>query len=267
MHILVIGATGLIGAAAVARLAEDGHEVTGIARNISRGEQRWSTVRWIGLDLSKTALPDLWLPHLAGVQAVVNCAGLLQDAPGESLRDVHERGVAALFEACARMGVRRVVQLSAIGIDRATPTKFSLTKLAGDQALMRHDLDWVILRPSVVVGRAAYGGSALFRGLAALPVLPVMPNTAPLQIVQIDQVTETIGFFVKLDAPARLTLELAGPDRLALTEVVGAYRRWLGWPEARLLTLPAGLAGVLFRARRFCRPARLAAAATFGGPK
>jgi len=33
---------------------------------------------------------------------------------------------------------------------------------------MNRDLDWVILRPSVVVGSAAYGGSALFRGLAAL---------------------------------------------------------------------------------------------------
>lgn len=160
MQILVVGATGLIGAATVARLIHDGHHMTGIARDIRRAERRWPQVRWIGLDLSKTISPDVWLPHLDGVQAVVNCAGILQDAPGESVRGVHERGIAALFEACARKGLRRVVQLSAIGIDREAPTEFSLTKLAGDQALMRQDLDWVILRPCVVVGRSAYGGSS-----------------------------------------------------------------------------------------------------------
>jgi uncharacterized protein YbjT (DUF2867 family) len=83
-----------------------------------------------------------------------------------------------LFAACEQAGVRRIVQVSAIGGDRHTATAFSQTKLAGDTALMQRDLDWVILRPSVVLGPAAYGGSALFRGLAALPLLPVIPIPA-----------------------------------------------------------------------------------------
>jgi uncharacterized protein YbjT (DUF2867 family) len=100
-------------------------------------------------------------------------------------------------------GVRRVVRLSAVGVDRETPTEFSRTKLAGDNALMERDLDWVILRPSVVIGHAAYGGSALIRGLAALPVQPVMAGTGPLQIVALDDVVDTVVFFLRPDAPSR----------------------------------------------------------------
>ena len=85
---------------------------------------------------------------------------------------------------------------------------------------MASDLDWIILRPSVVVGRPAYGGSALFRGLASLPVLPVMPNTGLLQVVQLDDVADTVLFFLAPGAPTRLALDLAGPEQLPVTEVV-----------------------------------------------
>jgi uncharacterized protein YbjT (DUF2867 family) len=259
MRVLVTGATGFIGAAVVARLIAEGHDVVGMARNISRAHRRLPQVRWVGLDIAHAINAEVWLAHLARVEAVVNCAGLLQDTPGESVSGVHERGAAALFEACERTGIRRFVQISAIGIDRESPTPFSRTKLRGDEALMRRDLDWIILRPSVVVGRSAYGGSALFRGLAALSVLPVMPNMARLQIVQLGDVVETVLFCLQPGTPGRLTLELAGPERLTFAEVVGAYRRWFGWSDAPLWHLPGPLAAMLYRlgdlaGRLGCRP-------------
>jgi uncharacterized protein YbjT (DUF2867 family) len=246
MRVLIMGATGLIGAAAVARLICDGHEVVGIARDVDLARRRYPHMRWLALDIGRLTTPRDWLPHLSGIDAVINCAGALQSGPRDSVRSVHEDGPAALFLACESAGVRRVIQISAIGIDRDTPTGFSRTKLHGDAALMVRDLDWVILRPSVVLGRAAFGGSALFRGLAALPMLPVVPGTGQLQVVQLDDVVTTIMTFLKPDAPARLSLDLAGPDRLSFVEVVGAYRRWLGWPDARTLTIPGWSASLLF---------------------
>jgi hypothetical protein len=143
--------------------------------------------------------------------------------------------------------VRRVVHFSAIGVDRETPSSFSQTKLRGDEVLKQRDLDWVILRPSVVVGRASYGGSALFRGLAALPILPEMPETGPLQIVQLDDVVRTVIFLLQPEAPSRISLELAGPERLAFSDVVEHYRRWLGWRPAGRWAMPGWLAGIMYR--------------------
>lgn len=246
MRILLTGANGFIGSAVLARLKDHGHQVVAVTRTGSaRG---LSADRVVALDIARATHAADWLPHLSGVDAVVNCAGLLQDSPGHSVEGVHLTGADALFAACEQAGVRRVVHLSAIGVDREQPTAFSRTKADGERALRSRDLDWVILRPSVVVGRSAYGGSALFRGLAALPILPVMPGSGPLQIVQLDELVSTIVYFARPETPGRVAFDIAGPERLSFTDVVLAYRRWLGWRSPRIIHVPHWMGPAAFRA-------------------
>ena len=247
MRILVIGATGLIGSAIAARLRSDGHHVTGLGRGGRTPPRGLGFDAWIPLDVRNATAPADWLPHLAGVDAVVNCAGVLQDSSRDSTARVHRDAPAALWRACGEAGVRRVIHFSALGVDRGAITGFSQTKYAGDEALAASDLDWVILRPSVVVGRPAYGGSALFRGLAALPLLLRPKEAGPVDIVQLSDVVETVARLIQPDTPSRVALELAGPDRLSFEEVIAAYRAWLGFPAARVIAAPGWLMGLAYK--------------------
>ena len=245
MKILVIGATGLVGSAVCARLAAAGHNVI---RAVRPGKQPAGGLgTWVEVEVTRAVEPSDWLPHLKGIDAVVNCAGALQDGMRHTMRGVHAQGPRALFIACQQSGVRRVVHFSAIGVDRQQPTVFSRTKLSGDVALMETDLDWVILRPAVILGDAAFGSSALFRGLAALPFLPLMPSTGKLQVVQLEDVTETVVRVVEKTAPSKLSHEVVGPNQLGFDEIIARYRRWLGWPPAMSYLLPRPLASLLYR--------------------
>jgi uncharacterized protein YbjT (DUF2867 family) len=231
MKIAVIGGTGLIGSAIVAHLSSRGHAVISMSRSAGPASSEAKRI-----DLSAATSPSYWLPHLDGIEAVVNCAGVLQDSPKDSTSMVHHHGIANLFAACEQLAIRRVIHFSAIGVDRETPSAFSETKLSGDNALMARDLDWVILRPSVVIGPPAYGASALMRGLAALPAIAVMPNTGQLQIVLLEDVVRSI--FSILPCP---------PEELS------NWSAHVGTPFPKLLRCSAfGTAGLL-RARFTCR--------------
>jgi uncharacterized protein YbjT (DUF2867 family) len=250
VRILVAGATGLIGSAVCARAIADGHSVLAAIRPGSN-TRPLGVEAVVEIDIARATDLSDWEPHLDDVDAVVNCAGVLQAGPQQSPQGVHCRGLAALAEACAERRIRRVIHFSAIGIERDALSEFSASKAAGDAALMAEDLDWIVLRPSVVLGAGASGAGGLFRGLAALPALPVMPDTGLLQVVQLEDVTQTVMFFLDRSAPGRVVLEVAGPERLSLPEVVAAHRRWLGWPPARQLPLPRWLSTLLYRAGDF----------------
>lgn len=248
LRILLLGATGLIGSAVAARLGRAGHEVVGLARTLDAAARRVPVANWIRFDLRSLTRSEDWTPHLAGIDAVVNCAGVLQDSARDSTAKVHRDAPRALWAACAGAGVRRVVQVSAIGLDEGGVTAFSGTKFEGDAALAASGLDFAILRPSVVIGGPAYGGTALIRALAALPVLPCFPDTGPIDIVQLDDVVETVLRLLEREGPLQVTLDLAGPERLTLAEIVAAWRRWLGWPPTREVRLPDFLLALGWRA-------------------
>src|ERR1700733_12990389 len=115
MRVLVTGGYGLIGAACLARLRAEGHDLVGAGRSIDEARLRFPYARWIAADFHRLTTPESWREALAGVDAVVNCVGALQDGVRDDLQKIHVAAPAALFTACEQNNIRRVVHISAIG--------------------------------------------------------------------------------------------------------------------------------------------------------
>jgi uncharacterized protein YbjT (DUF2867 family) len=187
-----------------------------------------------------------WTTLLAGVDAVVNCAGALQDSPRDSLQAVHLDAAAALYAACVSKGVRRVVHISAIGVKAGSDTAFGQTKQAAEVLLKALDLDWVILRPGLVLAPASYGGSALLRGLAGFPLLvPALFPDRIVQVVSAEDVAEAVARAIAPGASARMSLDIASVEKTTLGEILTALRAWLGFRPAPLAPVPAALVGAV----------------------
>jgi len=242
-RILVLGASGFIGSAVAAHLAERGFEVRAGARRPAEARRRLPAFEWVAADFHDLTHADDWRPLLDGVDAVVNCVGVLQDGAGDSLAVAHQTGPAALFAACEAAGVRRLIHISAVGADAAAGTAYARSKQATEAMLARTALDWIVLRPSLVVGRSAYGGTALMRGMAALPlVIPVVGGAQRFRPIMLPDLAEAIARLLQAGAPSRTTLEVAGPQSLTLAEVLRAFRGWLGLRPAPVISVPRALA-------------------------
>jgi uncharacterized protein YbjT (DUF2867 family) len=241
MRVLVTGAYGLIGAACLARLHRDGHELVAAGRSLETAQRRAPYARWIVADYDRLTRAEDWLPLIGGVDAVVNCVGVLQDGARDDVRRVQVEATTALFAACERGGVRRVVHISAIGASRDAPTAFARTKAEAEDDLAARTLDWAILRPGLVLAPVVYGGTAILRGLAGLPfVTPLIEADARVQVVSVSDVAETVAHCLTTDA-SMIKWDVAHPQVLTLGAIVGATRSWLGFPPRPLLRMPRAI--------------------------
>lgn len=243
---LLLGAGGFIGRHVLAALLARGHAVTAVVRRPEGLADAFPAATVLTMDLARATTAGHWHAALAGIDAVVNAAGVLR---GPDMGAVHTAMPAALHRAALAAGVRRIVLLSAISARPDVATDYACTKLAGEADLRRSGLDWTILRPSLVYGEGSYGGTSLLRGLAALPLLVPLPGDGAFAFTPI-HVADLADDVARITAdPAFIgrTLEPVGPRTLDLRELLGAYRAWLGFGRTRFLPVPMPLMRLLGR--------------------
>ncbi len=241
MRVLVLGANGFIGSAIVAALVRADMAVRCVVRDPDKLANRFPGVETVKSDLRDESArdPQYWIEALAGVDAVVNAAGVLQPRRKRDAWAVHCNAPDALFAACERMGVRRVIQISAVGVENVA-TVYARSKGTGDQKLMARELDWTILRPAIVIGDGSYGGSSMLRAIAAFPwVTPVIGDGGNhLDFIHKDDLARAIVEMLRSGAATRAILEPASRERLTMSEAVRAYRRWLRLKAAPAVRVP-----------------------------
>ncbi|WP_461495195.1 SDR family oxidoreductase [Pyruvatibacter sp.] len=240
MKVGLIGAHGFIGSHVARRFVRAGHEVTGFGRDLDLGRRLVPTVEWRPCDLNTDTDPQIWADRLEGCDVLVNCAGVLQKTSRDDPAAIHGAATCALFDGALKAGVRRIIHVSALGADDDVDTEYSRSKRVADKYLAELDTDWIILKPSLVVARECYGGTAMVRMLAGLPGLVVIPEQANIvfQPVAMDDLTDGILRLSDANAPSRLTLAVTGPAIQDLTDIVQTIRAWLGFGPARMLAVP-----------------------------
>jgi uncharacterized protein YbjT (DUF2867 family) len=249
VKVLVVGASGFIGARLADAFAAGGHEVRCASRN---GADRRGCDS--GLRLDYTSLPALeqLTQMVAGCEVVINAVGILRARGKQTFDALHTTGPQALFRACALAGVRRVIQISALGADAAAVSQYHRSKRAADRYLMDQPLDWAVVQPSLVYG-AGGTSAALFDALASLPVLP-LPGRGQqrVQPVHIDDLVAAVLRLAESPATLRCVLSVVGPEAMTLREFLGELRSQFGRPPALAIPVPlplvrlgARMAGVL----------------------
>ena len=249
MKILLTGASGLIGTALAEHWAARGHQVVHAGRGAAASaEPPPGSNSSLVADFADPPPSEWWLPHLVGMDAVVNAVGIFEEDTRHTFADVHTRAPTALFTAAALAGVPLVVQISALGADEHAVTPFHVSKRQADDALRRLPVTSVIVQPSLVY--APDGASAtLFNQLALWPVVALPATTAPLQPVALRDLVEAVTRMVEHPPTQSCTVKAVGPQALTLKAYVGALRRALGI-QCHQAVVPIPLRWVIASARR-----------------
>jgi NADH dehydrogenase len=234
-RVLLLGGTGYVGDGMRLRMREAGLHV----RLLVRTPEAAGRHQREGFD---TAIGDITdaasiARALEGMDAVVNLVGIIKEKGDATWERIHYHGVRNVIDAAKQAGVRRVVEMSAIGAANTPEYPYHYFNWLSEEALKESGLDWTIFRPSIIFGP---GDKQQFvTQLADLvrmaPVVPVVgKGDARFQPVHLDDVADC--FIVALRDPATIgrIYELAGPDVITYEGILDETMRALGKRRPKL---------------------------------
>ncbi|HWT99736.1 MAG TPA: SDR family oxidoreductase, partial [Terriglobales bacterium] len=199
MRIVVIGGSGLIGTKLVARLREKGHEV--MAASPASGV---NAVTGEGL-----------AEALQGAQVVVDVANSpsFDDQP---VMEFFQKSGRNLLAAEAAAGIKHHVALSVVGTERLLESGYFRAKMAQEELIRAGSVPYTILRSTQFfefvngITQSAISGDTV--RLSPAYIQPIVSDDVAVALAE-----------VTLAAPVNGIVELAGPEKLRLTELVQLY--------------------------------------------
>ncbi len=248
---LVTGASGFIGRAAIAALAQAGYALRACVRRPP--EPAFAS----GVEIVQhgdLAQPFDWRPLLEDVDQVIHLAGVAHIGSGvapETYDAVNHLATARLAVAAASAGVKHFVFMSSIRAqsgpsadhalterDPATPTDaYGRSKLAAEAAVRASGVPFTILRPVLVYGPGVKGNFAWLLRAARSPwPLPVKDFVGRRSLVSIDNLLSALTFVLSTPTAKGETYIVADPGiPLRLADVIATLRKAKG---RRPLVLP-----------------------------
>jgi NADH dehydrogenase len=223
--LLLTGATGLVGSNLLSRLLADGQQVRCLVRDPRRlGTQR---VR-VQIALGDLTDPPSFRNALRGVDTVVHLAAAIRDQPQGSIEELDGIATWRMVEAAERQGVERFVFFSALGASTHNRTRCLRAKALAEQAVAEADLHSIVFAPSLVYAPGDQWLTLLER-LALLPVMPVSGRgRARFQPIWAEDAADCVLASLRdTGGERRRRYELAGPETLSHTEIIGTVLRAL----------------------------------------
>jgi uncharacterized protein YbjT (DUF2867 family) len=246
MKILICGATGFVGRHLTASLRAAGHTVI-------RGVRKPTLPDDIAVDYCKDTTKETWLPRFAGIDVVINAVGVLRDSTKNPMKLLLEQTPITLFSACEEAGVKRIVQISALGIDKGIETPYFQCRRAPEAFLnaLPDNIRWLILRPSVIYGED--GASAkMFRFQASLPIITLAAGgKQSLQPVHIDDICEGVYRWLADPDAKSQTVTCVGQEATDMRGMLDSYRQQLKHSKALHISIPSFFIGLSARVGDF----------------
>ena len=180
-----------------------------------------------------------------GADVVVNCIGILFEKGGQGFQKAHVDIPVRIAKACQAVGVKRLVHISAIGVEQGT-SKYAKSKLEGEQAVLSNYPAASILRPSVIFGENDDSFNKFAKMSKILPVLPLIGGgETKFQPVYVGDVADAVMAVIERSEAQGQVYEIGGPEILSFKNI---YERMFQHTHRKVVLMPISFCFAKFQA-------------------
>ncbi len=248
LTVAVDGATGFVGVHVIAALRERGHRTVAVVRKSSNSRDlellESLGARTVAVDLeSEAELSDA----MRDCDRLVHLIGSIAPPRGTDLESLHGGIASRCFRAAKGASVGKVAMVTALGAGPDAASLYHRSKWRAEEALRGSGLAWVVLRPSLIVGRSVgHRDSKMVRRYVDLieqrrRVPLVLGGRNRVQPIVVTDLAQAVCKVLERRDWDGRTLELGGAEVMTTRQFVERLMRAVG-KDKDFLTIPGPLA-------------------------
>lgn len=239
MKVLVTGGTGFVGGHIIRELRRNGHTVVVLSHHRARGPEQGIVVVKGDVTDPVTVGAAAW-----GCDAAVNLVGIIREFPAKEITfdRLHILATRNVVDAAKEAGIRRYLQMSALGTRKDAISNYHQTKFAAEEYVRRSGLDWTIFRPSLIFGPKDAFINMLADQIRKFPIVPVIGDGSyRMQPIHADDVARCFVQSLGMPETVGKIYDLCGTDRLTFLQMLSVVGKVLGKKGVTTVKSPLGL--------------------------
>ena len=237
--VAVFGGTGFLGRRVVRHLRRCGLSVRSASRHPDRGKELFALddpqLQSVEADIhDEQSVARV----LAGAYGAVNAISLYVEHGTETFHSLHVECAQRLATQARQAGVERLVHVSGIGADVASPSRYVRKRGEGELAVRAAFADALLIRPAVMFGPDDSFLTTIITLLERLPIYPMFGRgLTRLQPAYVDDVAEAITRALQRTEKHPITFECGGPRVYSYEELLKAVAHEAGL-KPKLIPIP-----------------------------
>ena len=173
---------------------------------------------------------------------VVNLIGILFENRKQKFYNIHSKIPEAVAKICSEAGVKKFIQVSAIGANEKSKSLYQKSKYLGESNALNNFKKTVIIRPSVVCGPED-NFTNLFSKLSFLPIIPIVGLNYKFQPILVTDVADAIVQAIEMKDNEGKIYEIGGPRVITFGDMVKSILSTIN-KKRIVIEMPMGLAKI-----------------------
>jgi len=215
--ILVTGGTGFVGSHLVKRLASERIQTRCLVRKTSDTQK----LKELGIEVAYGDVLDKESLKKAveDVETVIHLVGIIVEKKGATFEIIHTQGTRNLVDMSKAAGVRRFIYISALGARENARSRYHKTKWEAEQAVINSRMEYVIFRPSIMIGIGGEFITMLTKIVRWAPIIPIVDGESKVQPIYVENTVDCIIKSLTDPKTTNRIFEIAGPDQITYKEL------------------------------------------------
>ena len=221
--ILIFGSSGQIGKSLIRKFTKNNYKVIAVTRSIhQKGYQIKTQANYGYLELEEiNSFSEEHIGRLMEKSFIcINLIGILYEKKKNDFNLIHSDLPSFLSKVASKKNLKQFIHLSALGIEKATDSKYAVTKLSGENKVRQNFSASVVLKPSIVYSVDDNFTTNFMSLLSKLPFMPLYYHgQTKFTPIHVSDLTNIIYEVVKNKITSE-TVECIGPEVITFKEII-----------------------------------------------